>query len=172
MEGLLTFNVSMSNGNIKCPIEKSIFALNLPLNLFRATVTNADTWSFKSFHTLFDTNLDHTLAKFEPNHMIGNVKISSFLTKNEGFLKPFLTKPWRHFARRFCTYNNCLMVNCWFLDYSLSVFQKLWWSDMWNLVKVAPNKYMADPTSMKHSISSNSGQARFPVFQEQNLCFP
>ena len=30
------------HGNIKCPIGKSIFALNLPLKLFCATNANAD----------------------------------------------------------------------------------------------------------------------------------
>ena len=51
MERLETSNVSISNGNIKCPIGKSIFAVNLPLKLFRATVANADIGSLKSFHT-------------------------------------------------------------------------------------------------------------------------
>ena len=32
------FNVSISNGNIKFPIGKSIFVVNLPLKLFRATI--------------------------------------------------------------------------------------------------------------------------------------
>ena len=34
--------VIISNGNIKFPIGKSNFALNLPLKLFRATVADAD----------------------------------------------------------------------------------------------------------------------------------
>ena len=34
--------VSISNAIIKCPIGKSIFAVNLPLKLFRATVAYAD----------------------------------------------------------------------------------------------------------------------------------
>ena len=44
-EETLTSNVSIKNGNIKCPIAK------LPLNLFRATVTNADIGCLKSLHT-------------------------------------------------------------------------------------------------------------------------
>ena len=51
MERLQTSNVSISNGNIKCVIEKSVFAANLPLKLFRATVANADIGSLKSLHT-------------------------------------------------------------------------------------------------------------------------
>ena len=51
MERLYTSNVSISNGNIKCPIGKSIFTVNLPLKLFRGTVANADIGSLKSLHT-------------------------------------------------------------------------------------------------------------------------
>ena len=53
MERLLTFNVCISNGNIKYPIRKSIFVVNLPLKLFRAIVDNADighVGSLKSLH--------------------------------------------------------------------------------------------------------------------------
>ena len=35
----------------KMPYRKIIFAVNLPLKLFRATVANADIGSLKSFHT-------------------------------------------------------------------------------------------------------------------------
>ena len=53
---LKTLDISVSNGklvtrygNIKCPIggktNKDNFAVNLPLKLFRATITNADTAS-------------------------------------------------------------------------------------------------------------------------------
>ena len=52
---------------LKCQVGKSIFAVNLPLKLFRATVANADIESLKSLHTLFDTYLDHMLVKFEQN---------------------------------------------------------------------------------------------------------
>ena len=61
--------------------------------------------------------LYHMLMKFEQN----STKFWPFLTKS-GFLKPFLTKHWRHFGRRFCSWNNCLMTNYWFL-YHLSVFR-------------------------------------------------
>ena len=64
------FRHSMSNGNMKCPVGKSIFADNLPLKLFRATVANAATESLKSFYTLFDTYLDHMLAEFKPNRIV------------------------------------------------------------------------------------------------------
>ena len=66
----MTFNVSISNGNIKCPIGKSFFAVNLLLKLFRATVANTDIRSLKSLHTLFDKYLDHMLLKFEQNYMV------------------------------------------------------------------------------------------------------
>ena len=85
----LDFNVSVSNGNIKCPTGKSIFAVNLPFKLFCATVTNADTGSLKFPHTLFETYLDHMPAKFEPNRMVGNVESFSFLTKTRVFKNHF-----------------------------------------------------------------------------------
>ena len=49
MEILQTFNVSISNGNIKYPIEKKI-AVNLTLKLLLPCVANADL-SLKSVHT-------------------------------------------------------------------------------------------------------------------------
>ena len=55
-------------------VGKAIFAENLPLQLFRATVANADPKSLKSRHTLFDTYLDHMLAKFEPSRIVQNVQ--------------------------------------------------------------------------------------------------
>ena len=58
-------NVSISNGNIKYPIGKSIFAVNLPSKLSPATVANVDVGSLKSLHTLFDKYLNHILVKFE-----------------------------------------------------------------------------------------------------------
>ena len=70
MERLQTSNVSVSNGNIKFPIGKLTFALNLPLKHFHATVANAKTGSLKSLHTLYDTCLNHMLAIFEPMRMV------------------------------------------------------------------------------------------------------
>ena len=46
--------LTLCSGNIKCPIGKAIFAVNLPLNLLRATVANADAERELSI-TLFDT---------------------------------------------------------------------------------------------------------------------
>ena len=85
---------------MKYPSGKS----NLPLKLFPATVANADIDSLKSLHTLFGKHLDHMLVKFEQNVWSKLHEILSFLTKkNPGFFfKPFLTKRWRHFGRRFC----------------------------------------------------------------------
>ena len=64
MERLLTSNVSISNGNMKYPIRKSIFAANLPVKLFPATVANADIGSLKSLHTFLRKCLFHMLVKF------------------------------------------------------------------------------------------------------------
>ena len=54
--------------------KKSIFTVNLPFKLFRATVSNADTRSLKSLSTFLGTYLDHVLAKFEPNLMVPNIQ--------------------------------------------------------------------------------------------------
>ena len=91
-ERLLTSNVSIRNGNIKYPIGKSIFAVNLPLKLSPAAVANADSGSPKSLHTLFDKYLDLTLAKFEQNCMVQTTRNFELFDKKPGFLKPFLTK--------------------------------------------------------------------------------
>ena len=54
MERFYTSNASISNGNIKYLSGKSVFAVNFPLKLFRATVANADIGSLnlKPLHTL------------------------------------------------------------------------------------------------------------------------
>ena len=50
---------------IKYLIGKSIFAVNLTLKLFPATIANADFGSLKFLHMLFDQYLGHMLVKFE-----------------------------------------------------------------------------------------------------------
>ena len=90
---------------MKCRIGKSIFTVNLPLKLFRATVAIADIGSLKSLHTFLKKTLYHMLEKFEQNRMVQTThEIWNFLTKNKqtnkqtktktttkknGFLKPF-----------------------------------------------------------------------------------
>ena len=49
------------------------FSVSFSLKLYCAMVTNADTGSLKSLHTLFDPYLDHMLAKFEPNRIVQNI---------------------------------------------------------------------------------------------------
>ena len=70
MERLQTSNVSISNGRIKYPIEKSIFAVNLPFKLFPATVANADIESLKSLHTFLKKCLYFMQMKFEQYRMV------------------------------------------------------------------------------------------------------
>ena len=65
---------------------------NLPLELFRATVANADIESLKSLHTLFDSYLDHMLAKFEPNCIVQNVQKFELFDKKIEFLKTIFDK--------------------------------------------------------------------------------
>ena len=55
MARLLTFNVCISNGSIKYPIGKSIFAVNFSIKPLRAIVANADIGSL-SLSILFLKN--------------------------------------------------------------------------------------------------------------------
>ena len=82
----------MRNGNVRYPSGKSIFTVNLPLELFSATIANTDIGSQKPLHTLFDKYLDHMLVKFERDCMVQTTRNLELLTENWGFLKPFLTK--------------------------------------------------------------------------------
>ena len=87
MKRLKNFNVSVSNGNIKCPIEKkNIFAINLALKLFCATVANL-LRSLKSLYTLFDTYMDYMLVEFKAEFKVLSEthKHSSLLTKTGFF---------------------------------------------------------------------------------------
>ena len=65
----LDFQCQHHNANIKCPIGKSIFAINLPLKLFRATIANADLGSLKSLHTFLEDCL-YMLVEFVQNTFV------------------------------------------------------------------------------------------------------
>ena len=71
-------------------------------------IADADIGSLKSLHALFD-NLEHMLVKFEQKSYGPNyTKFWAF------FDKKLLTifGVCRHFGRRFCDWNNYLMLNC------------------------------------------------------------
>ena len=70
MERLKISNVSISNSNIKFPIGKSSFAVNLPLKLIRASIANADIGNLNSLHTFLKNCLYHMLLKFEENCIV------------------------------------------------------------------------------------------------------
>ena len=70
MERLKTSYISINNGNIKYPIGKSIFSVNLQLKLFPAPVANADIGSLNSFHTFLEKCLNYMLVKFVQNRMV------------------------------------------------------------------------------------------------------
>ena len=85
----LDFNVSITNGNINYPIGKSIFAVNLPSKVFRATVTNVDIGSLSfSIHSL--QNVCST-CKWNLNKIVWSKlhEILSFLRKTEFFYNHF-----------------------------------------------------------------------------------
>ena len=58
------------------------------LKLFLTTVANADTESLQSFHTLFETYLDHMLIKFKSNRIVRKVQnLELKLDKKKKFFK-------------------------------------------------------------------------------------
>ena len=70
----------------KMPDRKSIFAVNLPLKLFRATVANADIGSLKSLHKFLYKCLYHMLVKFDQNRMVQTTRnFELFDKKKPGF---------------------------------------------------------------------------------------
>ena len=75
------------NGNIKCPIEKTMFAVNLPLKLFPATVANADIESPKSLQKFLKKCLYCMLVKFVQNRMVQSTRNFELFDKKTGFLK-------------------------------------------------------------------------------------
>ena len=62
-----------------------MFAVNLPLKLFRATVANADIESPKSLHTFLTKFLYHMLVKFEEIRMIKTTRNFELFDKKLGF---------------------------------------------------------------------------------------
>ena len=86
---------------MKCPIGISIFTLNLPLKLLRATVANANTGRYKSLHTFFDTYLNHMLAKFEQNRIVRSVQNFELSNKKTEFLKTIFDKALTPFCKTF-----------------------------------------------------------------------
>ena len=83
------------------------FAANLPLKLFRATVSNPDTGSLKSLHTLFDMYLDHMLASFETIVWSKLYKILRVFVKQ----KPIFDKDLTPFCKTFLLLKQYLLVN-------------------------------------------------------------
>ena len=90
MERLKTSNVSIGNGNTIYPIGKSIFALDLPLKLFPATVANTDIESIKYKVSPYRRPpflkkcLYHMLVKFEQNRIVYTTRNFELFDKKPG----------------------------------------------------------------------------------------
>ena len=116
--------VSISNGNIEYPAQKSNFAVNLLLvfKLFPATAANINIGSLKSLHTFL--NKCYMLVKIKRNciqvFMVQTTQNFLLLTKN-GFFKPCFKKRWHYFGRRFCIWNDCLI--CFTIIFKTTIFQ-------------------------------------------------
>ena len=74
------------------PDQKIIFAVNLPLKLFRATVANADIRSLKSLHIFLTKCLYHMPVKFEKNSMVQTTPNCEPFDKNKTKTKQNKTK--------------------------------------------------------------------------------
>ena len=85
----MNFNVSISNGKIKCPIGKSFFAVNLALKLFHATVANTDTESPKSLHTFICYVFGPHAVEIWSKYGLKCTKFWIFWQKTKFFLKHF-----------------------------------------------------------------------------------
>ena len=82
-----------------------MFAVTLPLKLFRATVTYADIGSLKSLHIFLKECLYHIPMKFEQTCMVQT-------TRNfELFAKKKKKKKKKTSGRRSCGLNYSLMLN-------------------------------------------------------------
>ena len=75
---------------------------------FYVTIADVDTGSLKSPHTVFDKYLDPILVKFEQNHTVRTIQ--NFVQNFDKKLLTIFDKCWRNFGRRFCDWNNCLML--------------------------------------------------------------
>ena len=96
--------------NIKCPIGKSIFAVDLRLKLFRVTIANADIGSLKSLHTLLKNcwwNLNKIV--WSKLHEI----LRGFFDKKPFFITIFdkeLTPFWKRFLYLKLLFNAKLLI--------------------------------------------------------------
>ena len=150
MERLWTSNVSISN----CKIKKIIFfAINLPLKLFLATVTNGDSGSLKSLHTIFDTYIVGAYAGeiWTKSNCPKCTKFRVFWQKL-GYLKAIfdkmLTSFWKIFLKLKQVFNGKQLS---FRISFFSVKKKYGSPTCKTRLNVPPN--MADLTSIKHAVS-------------------
>ena len=74
------------------PDRKIIFAVNLPLKLFRATAVYADIGSLKFLHTFLKKCSYHILVKFKQNPMVQTIRNFELFDKNKQTNKQNKTK--------------------------------------------------------------------------------
>ena len=128
MNRIQTSNVSISYGNIKCPIGKPSITVNFPLKHYRATVANTDTGRLQPLpRTLFDTYLEYRmLAKFEPNRMVRNVYFILFFFLIFFFdKKPSLKKKTNIFDKALTPFCKTFLLLKLLFNGELSVFKLL-----------------------------------------------
>ena len=81
----MSVSAMVTHGNINYPIGRSIFAVNLPLKLFRDTIVNADIESLKFLHTFLTKCLYHMLVKCEQIRIVRTTRNLELFDKNQAF---------------------------------------------------------------------------------------
>ena len=129
MEKLDTSSISFSNGNMKCPVEKSFFCIKFAIKTLPRCCCKY--WHWKAKVSLFDTTCWQNLNQIVSSK---RTKFWVFFDRRKSSpLKVYFNKAWTPFLRRFCgDCNNCLIANHSFSDNFPSVFQTLWLSNTCN----------------------------------------
>ena len=150
LERLSTFNVSVSNGDIKHPIGKSIFSsYTFPSNRYKC-------WHWRSKvspYNILYVFWQHTGEIWTKSYCPKYSKFWAFWQKTD-FLKTPFDKSLTPFCKTFVPlkqlFNGGLLF-FWILFFSVPQIIVVRHTRVIRL-KVSPN--MADPTSMEHSVSS------------------
>ena len=116
----LDFHVNVNNGDIKCPIGKSIFAINFPCYRCKCWHWTSKVSPYIIWYILVQRAGEIWTKWYGPKY---TKTVWVFWQKHE-FLKPFLTKRWRHFARCLLAETSLLNGKLLILRLLFSVVQK------------------------------------------------
>ena len=128
-----TFRATVANADIGSPKSLGTFLKKMFISNVSEIRTKSYGPNYAKFRTFWPKNKTKQQQHNNNTTTTTTKQTNKQKTKQNktktAFLKPFLTKHWRHFGRRFCGWNYCLMLKYYFEDYHLSVFQKIRHSD-------------------------------------------